>query len=84
MEYRRQQTLQTQSKSSRTFPPRRGQVMDRVLKTLVRSASILVPASGNSKKKAASSGALSPVSWPTPNRNPSGYDSGADSDRSYR
>nr|GMC79555.1 solute carrier family 35 member F1-like isoform X1 [Ipomoea batatas] len=42
----------------------------------------LVPASGNSKKKAAGSGALSPISWATPNQTPSGYHSGADSYRS--
>lgn len=66
-------------------PPRRGQIKMKILKSLINSAAELVKmTSGSKNKKGCEISLISSNGRKTPGETPSCYNSGADSDGSYR
>lgn len=70
----------TKSNQKQWVPPRRGQIKMKIMKSMVKSAVELASTGGRSERKNGSGGYSTP-SMATPGETPSGYDSGADSDR---
>ncbi|OIS95678.1 hypothetical protein A4A49_02837 [Nicotiana attenuata] len=78
--------MELNQKQQRLNPqPRRGQIKMKILKSLINSAAELVNmASGSKNKKGSAISLISSNGRKNPGETPSCYDSGTDSDGSYR